>query len=73
MVSFVGKCLQCAVSEDRQPGRQAPLEIVHPRGRFEQVAVDVQTITPRTGRGNIKVLAIIDVFYSFSQSRAGAR
>ncbi len=27
--------------------------------------MDVQTITPRTGRGNIKVLAIIDVFTRF--------
>lgn len=45
---FVRGCLNCIVAEDRQPGRQVPLEVVHPLRRFAQVAFDVQTITPRT-------------------------
>ncbi len=65
VVDFISKCLPCTVSEDVRPGRQVPLEIVHPRGRFEQVAVDVQTVTPRTVSGNIKILAMIDVFTRF--------
>ncbi len=49
----------------RRPGRQAALEIIHPKGRFEQVALDIQTITPRTNGGNIKIVAMIDVFTRF--------
>lgn len=53
------------MAEDRQPGRQAALEILHPKRSFGQVAFDVQTISPRTKAGNIKVLAVIDVFTRF--------
>lgn len=63
-------CLQCAVSDDAQPGRQAALEIVHPSRRFEQVAFDVTTNTPRTTQGNIKVLVIIDVFTRYVRAKA---
>lgn len=59
---FVKDCLQCTVSDDRQPPRQVELEVVHPKRRFAQVAFDIQTITPRSGQGNIKVVAFIDVF-----------
>lgn len=38
---------------------------MHPRWRFEQVAMDVQTITPRTDAENIKILVMIDVFTRF--------
>lgn len=62
---FLKKCFQCEVSCDEKPGKQAVLEVVHPRRRFEQVAIDVQTITPRTCSGCIKVLVIIDVFTKF--------
>lgn len=66
-VDFVKNCLQCTVSEDR-PGRQVPLEMVHPNRRFEQVAIDAQTITPRTESGNIKILAMIDVFTRYARA-----
>ena len=41
-----------------------------PQKRFEQVAFDVQTITPRTTQGNIKVLAMVDVFTRYVRARA---
>ncbi len=62
---FITQCLPCAVSEDSRPGRQAALEIIHPKRRFEQVALDIQTISPRTNGGNIKIVAMIDVFTRF--------
>ena len=42
---------------------------MHPQRRFQQVAFDVQTITPRTKSGNIKVLAIVDVFTRYVRAR----
>lgn len=65
VVKFIQDCIHCAVSEEECPQRQAGLEIVHPRRRFDQVAIDVQTITPRTKSGNIKILVMIDVFTRF--------
>ena len=41
VVTVVKNCLQCAVSEDEFPQRQAGMEIVLPNRRFEQVAIDV--------------------------------
>ena len=68
--SFIKNCFQCNVATDWKPGRQVGLEVVHPRMRFEQVAIDVQTITPRTRSGCIKVLVIIDVFTRFVRATA---
>lgn len=65
VTKIIHNCLQCAVSEEERPRRQAALEKVHPRCRFEQVAIDVQTITPRTKSGNIKILVMIDIFTRF--------
>ena len=65
VVKFIQECMQCAVSEEEHPRRQATMEIVHPKRRFEQVAIDVQTITPRTAAGNTKILVMIDVFTRF--------
>ena len=65
VIKFIRNCLQCAVSEEERSQRQAALEMVHPRRRFEQVAIDIQTITPRTKSGNIKILVMIDVFTRF--------
>ena len=62
---FVLDCIQCTVVEDRQPGKQTFLEIVHPKRRLQLVAFDIQTITPRTKSGNLKVLAMIDVMTRF--------
>lgn len=61
-------CLQCVVSEDRQPPRQALMLARHPKTRFEQVSFDVQTITPETSRGNKKVLVFVDVFTRFAKA-----
>eukprot|EP00171_Calliarthron_tuberculosum_P002219 IDg2219t1 len=65
IAAYLKKCVPCTVSEDRRPGRQARMEIVHPKRRFSQVAFDVQTITPKSMSGNTKVLAIVDVFTRF--------
>lgn len=67
---FIRNCIPCTVAEDRQPKRQVALEVVHPVRRFEQVGFDVQTITPRTSRGNIKVLAMVDIFTRYVRARA---
>lgn len=65
VIAFVKNCLQCTVAEEECPQRQAAMEVVHPGRRFEQVAIDIQTITPRTQAGNIKILVMIDVFTRF--------
>ena len=62
---FVRDSLKCTVAEDRQPGKQAFLEIVHLKRRQQLVAFDIQTITPRTKSGNLKVLAMIYVMTRF--------
>lgn len=46
------------------------MEATHPSRRFQNVAIDVQTITPRTFSGNVKVLAMIDVFTRFARAAA---
>lgn len=66
---FISNCLPCAVADNRQPGRQAALEVLHPERRFAQVAFDAQTITRRTSNGNIEVLAMVDVFTGFVRAR----
>ena len=65
VIKCIQNCTQCAVAEEEHPQRKASLEIVHPKRRFEQVAIDVQTIKPRTKAGNIKILVMIDVFTRF--------
>lgn len=62
---FLQNCMLCAVNAEQSLRKQGKLEIVHPLRRFEQVAIDIQTITPRTISGNIKLLVIIDVFTRF--------
>lgn len=69
-VKHIDSCLQCTVAEDIQHGRQAPLEVKHPEEIFEQIASDVQTITPRAFRDNIMVLSRIDFFTRFVRARA---
>ena len=68
--SIFKNCFQCNVATDRKPGRQVGLGVVHLRKRFEQVSIDVRTITPRTKSGCIKVLVIIDVFMRFVHATA---
>lgn len=68
--TYLQKCLQCTVAEDRQPKKQALLEEVYPRRRLEQIDFDVQTITPRTSSDNIKIFAMVDVFTRFVRAKA---
>ena len=63
-------CVPFVAAKAAKPGRSARMGMHHPSRRFEEVAVDVQTITPRTGSGNIKVLVIIDTFTSFARAVA---
>lgn len=58
------------VAEDQQPGVQAFLELRHPERRLQLFAFDIQTITPRTKNGNIKVLAMTDMFSRFVRAKA---
>lgn len=67
-VSFIRNCVVCAATDDVAPRRQAPMEARHPTRRFQTVAIDVQTITPRAKSGNKKVLAMIDVFTRFARA-----
>ena len=65
VVDLVKNCLQCTVADEEQPQKQARLGVVHPRLRFEQVAIDIKTVTQRTEPGNIKILVMIDAFTRF--------
>lgn len=62
---ILNSCVQCTVSNDCKPGRQARLEITYLQRKFSEVALDAQTITPRTEGRNEKVLAIANVFTRF--------
>ena len=62
----IARCVACTAVKAARPGRGARMQVYHPARRFQQVAVDVQTITPRTRAGNIKVLVIIDTFTRFA-------
>lgn len=70
VANHIKNCLQCIVSADTRPRKQAELTVMHPKRRFEQVAIDDQTLTPRTARGNIKVFAMIDVLTRFVRAVA---
>lgn len=50
--------------------QQAPLEVVHPNGRFQQVDFNIQRITPRTAGCNTKLLEILDIFTGFLRDKA---
>lgn len=69
VATFVRNCPQCTIAEDQQPDGQVGLEVIHRQRRFQQVAFDVQTITLRTKTGNVKVLAIVDVFTRYVCAR----
>lgn len=56
----IAGCVACTAVKASRPRRGAQMVVYHPGHRFQQVAVDVQTITLRTQAGNIKVLVMID-------------
>lgn len=66
----IKNCLSCVLPEDRQPGKQAYIEAHHPESRFQVMVFDVQTITTRSGKGNLKALPMVDVFTRFIRARA---
>lgn len=58
------------MSQGQNPRRQVPLEIVHPTRKLRQVAFVVQTATPKTGNGNLNLLAIVDAFWRYVRAKA---
>ena len=63
-------CVPCIAAKAARPGRHTKMGTYHPSHRFEEVAVDVQTITPRTESGNINVLVMVDIFTRFAPAVA---
>ena len=41
-------CVACTAAKAHRPAKHAKMMVYHPRRRFQQVAVDVQTVKPRT-------------------------
>ena len=66
--SKLHNCVPCVAAKAAKPGRDARMGMHHPSRRFEEVADDVQIISPRTGSGNTKVLVIIDTFTRFARA-----
>lgn len=68
--SRVRECVVRAGVKACKPTSNVPMQIYHPLPRFSQVAVDVQTVTPRTARGNIKILFLVGTFTLFARDVA---
>lgn len=62
---YIQNCLLCAVTEDRKPGRQTLMNILHRKQKFSVDVFKVQTITSRTEKENIRAVVIIDVSTRF--------
>ena len=60
--------MPCAGVKALKPARNAPMQVYHPLRRFSQVASDVQTVTPRRTRDNIKILVLVDMFTRFARA-----
>ena len=58
----VRRCNACSLAKMRRGRRQSRMQVWHPRARFHTVAVDVLEVSPKTARGNRKVLVIGDLF-----------
>lgn len=64
----IARCVPCTAETAARPVQGASMEVYHPCRRFQQVAVDVLTITQRTLAGNINVLVMIDTFTRFARA-----
>lgn len=64
------QCVTCAGVEAFKPARNAPMHVYHPSRRFAQVAVDVQTFTPRTSKKFFTILVLVDTFNCFARAVA---
>jgi transposase InsO family protein len=62
----VAGCLACETARKGKPPRQGQMVQYHPTRRFELVAVDILEISPRSRRGNSKLLVIGDTFSRFA-------
>jgi Integrase core domain len=65
-MSAVSKCLVCAVNKAGPPGRQEKMMQYHPTRRFELVAVDIMEISPKSRKGNSKLIVVGDTFTRFA-------
>lgn len=54
---FLNKCVPCAVSEDRNTGKQARLEAS--KRRSSLMAFGIQNIAPKTDSSSTKMIATI--------------
>jgi hypothetical protein len=62
----VKSCLSCELAWATPPRRQDRTVEYHPTKRFEIVAVDVMEVSPKSERGNTKVVVIGDTFTRFA-------
>ena len=60
------RCVTCTAVKAARPAKSARMKVSHPGRRFQQVAVEIQTSTPRMRAGNIKVLVMMDKFTRFA-------
>jgi hypothetical protein len=59
-------CLVCELAQASPPNRQGRMVEYHPTRRFEIVAIEVMEVSPKSGRGNTKVVVIGDTFTRFA-------
>jgi transposase InsO family protein len=62
---FVQSCLACSLARMQKPSRHCRMQVYHPSGRFELVAIDVLKISPASNGGNKKVIVMGDLFTRF--------
>jgi transposase InsO family protein len=62
----VKSCLVCELARASPPQRQGRMAVYHPTRRFEMVAIDIMEISPKSGRGNTKVIVIGDTFTRYA-------
>jgi transposase InsO family protein len=59
-------CLTCELARASPPHRQGRMVVYHPTRRFELVAIDIMEVSPKSERGNTKVVVIGDTFTRFA-------
>lgn len=56
----IARCVTCTAVKEARPPRGARMKVYHLVRRFQQVAVDEQTINPQNHAENLKVRVVID-------------
>ena len=65
---FIHKCLRCALSKRQQSSWYGGgLQPIIPKGAFEQIHMDLVGPLPKTERGNVYLLVIIDHFTKWAE------